>query len=801
MQRVIRVVGRGILFLSLLVVLVFIASGLLLRAGLAELDGQEILPGLSAPVSIGRDAAGVAKIEGVSRIDVSRALGFLHAQERFFQMDLARRRAAGRMAELFGPRALDWDSRIRAHRLEKLAQRVVRDLDPGDRRELDAYCRGVNAGLAALPGKAFEYLLPGLEAEPWKPEDSVLVILSMYLQLNPWEGQRKQAFEALRMGLPRQFFDFLVSRGTELDAPMLGPAFVTPEIPGPEIFRVSAAETSAEAASKEFRQDGRGIGSNAWAIAGSRSADGRAILACDMHLGLMVPNTWYRVVLRWKEESWGGADLRIVGLSLPGVPQVIVGANSKLAWGFTNSYGDWADLIAVDPIGIASYHSPEGLREFENFEENILIRGQEPVVRKYQSTIWGPVVAEDAHGRPLALRWIAEIPGGVNFGLAKMEVARNIDEAMAAAPGCGIPPQNLVLADSAGRVGWTIAGRIPKRVGCGDSWPPRINSAGCRWDAWVAPEDYPRIVDPPSGVVWTANARVVDGRWLDLLGDGGYNLGARAGQIRDALLHLDAATEEEMLRIQLDDRAIFLSWWRDVLLKTLNEASPDGGRPELRDIVEKWSGHAAIDDPGYRMVRAFRIYARSLVLDPLVSEACKGATLPCGWGYLGQREGPLRKIVSERPAHLLDPRFESYDALLLEAADRVIREFTRGGTSLRDHPWGERNRLRMSHPFSSILPGFLRSFVDMPRQPLPGDTEMPRVQGPSFGASERMVVSPGHEEEGIFEMPGGQSGHPFSPYYREGHSDWVEGRRASLLPGEICHRLRLLPEGGGKLTR
>jgi penicillin amidase len=347
----------------------------------------------------------------------------------------------------------------------------------------------------------------------------------------------------------------------------------------------------------------------------------------------------------------------------------------------------------------------------------------------------------------------------------------------------GIPPQNLMVVDSQGNIGWTIAGRIPKRVGCGSSGQD-AQEGPCRWEGWLAPEDYPRIINPPSGQVWTANARVVDGPWLELLGDGGYALGARASQIRDGLTALEGADERDMLALQLDDRAVFLQWWRDLLMETLDTpaVAADPRRAELLDVVQHWSGRASVDDPGYRMVRAFRVYVRPLVLDPLF-EACSEFEGTCGWENLGQREGPVRRLLRERPSHLLNPRFDSWHELLLAGADHVISDFTANGSTFADHPWGERNTVRIRHPLSPALPEQLARFLDMPPIQLPGDAHMPRVQGVSFGASERFAVSPGREAEGLFHMPCGQSGHPLSPYYRAGHQDWVEGRPSPFLPG------------------
>jgi penicillin amidase len=357
----------------------------------------------------------------------------------------------------------------------------------------------------------------------------------------------------------------------------------------------------------------------------------------------------------------------------------------------------------------------------------------------------------------------------------------------------GIPPQNFTVADETGRIGWTVVGRIPRRVGFDGRVPTSWADGSRRWDGWLAPEEYPRIVDPPSGRIWTANARVVSGDKLARMGDDGYMVGARAKQIRDDLLRIERATPRDLLAVQLDDRALFLERWHDLLLKTLSPAAIDGhpGRTELRWLVETtWTGHASVDSVAYRAARGFRGFVEERVFDSILGQA----DLPPEERIrpTQQFEGPLWRIVTERPAHLLDPRFRTWDDELLAAVDDLIAFFETQGKSLRGRTWGERNTTRIRHPLSAAIP-FAGRWLDVPARALPGDEDMPRVQGPAHGASERMVVSPGHEEAGIFHMPVGQSGHPLSPYYQKGNEAWEEGRPTPFLPGKAAHRLRLVP--------
>ena len=797
---------RILAVLAGLLILAILIGGLWLHgrltASLPQLDGERRIAGLAAPVEVERDGLGVPTIRAANRVDAARALGFLHAQDRFFQMDLLRRQAAGELAEIVGPAVVKVDRRHRVHRFRERARQVLAAASPEARALLTAYAEGANAGLSALGGKPFEYLLLRADPAPWRPEDSILAVYAMFFELNDETGRRESALGVLRDTLPPQMFAFLSPAGTEWDAPVVGPAFATPLIPGPEVFDLRRRPAPPRAAALRLPEERHeeeavgSIGSNNWAVAGAHTADGHALLANDMHLGIRVPNTWYRASI--VRPDGAGGSLRITGVTLPGTPLVAVGSNGHVAWGFTNSYGDWTDLVEleVDPGNPGVYRTPQGPRRFATFQERIHVKAGKDDTLEVRETIWGPVIDQDHRGRPRALAWTAHHPEAVNMEALGLETVRSLEAAMAVANRSGIPPQNFTVADETGRVGWTVIGRIPRRVGFDGRVPTSWADGSHRWDGWLAPEEAPRVVDPPAGRIWTANARVVDGEMLAKLGNGGYDLGARARQIRDDLMRLERATPRDLLAVQLDDRALFLERWRGLLLGALNPAAVQGHprRGELRRLVETtWTGRAAVDSAAYRAVRAFRGLLEIQVFAALTGQG----EVPEEERFrpTSQFEGPLWRLVTERPLHLLDPRFKSWDEPLLAAVDAVLKNDAALGPRLADRTWGERNTTRIRHPLSLAVPALSR-WLDVPPRRLPGDENMPRVQGPAFGASERMVVSPGHEETGIFEMPVGQSGHPLSPYYRSGERAWEEGRPTPFLPGPAVHRLRLAPAKG-----
>jgi penicillin amidase len=315
-----------------------------------------------------------------------------------------------------------------------------------------------------------------------------------------------------------------------------------------------------------------------------------------------------------------------------------------------------------------------------------------------------------------------------------------------------------------------------------------------QWLGFLRADEYPRLADPADGLLWTANARTADGAWLDQIGNGGYYLGVRATMIRERLGALERPGERDMLAIQLDDRAVFLERWRDLLLRTLTPATTTAHpqRAEFRRLVEtSWTGRASIDSVGYRLVRGFRAELLNQTYRALTAP-CRAADEEFSFGSITQAEGALWRLVTERPPHLLDPRFAGWDEQLLAAVDAVILTLTADGRELAGRTWGERNRAAIRHPLSLAVP-LLSRWLDMPADQLPGDGFTPRAQGPGYGASERMAVSPGREQDGYFHMPGGQSGHPLSPYYRAGHQAWVNGEPTPFLPGPAAHTLTLRP--------
>ncbi len=808
--------------LSVLVLLGLVAAGWFyfrVRASLPQLDGTAAIAGLGAKVTITRDALGVPTIKAGNRVDVARALGWLHAQDRFFQIDLMRRRAAGELAELFGKAALPLDRESRMHGFRALSEKILPQLSADQRAVLEAYTAGLNAGLTALRAKPFEYLVLRADPVPWRVEDCLLVNFAMWLDLQDETGTYESTLMTLRNQFGAESLAFFAPLLTPNDSALDGTTAPAAPPPGPRIIdlrkrKVTAVEhvapnalSKGQRAAKPFeifpavpRESAADIGSNAFALSGAHTANGAGLLANDMHLTLGVPNIWYRASFEYPGH-------KITGTTLPGTPLMTTGSNGHVAWGFTVAYADTGDLIALEmvPGSFSLYRGPDRdvSLEIERRKDTIRVKGEKPVAVEYQWTIWGPIVGKTEDRHPLVYHWLGHDPAAINLGLIELEDVKDVTAAVDAAHRAGIPALNFVAADSAGKVAWTVAGRLPKRVGYDGRLPTTWAFGDRSWAGLLDPREVPTIISPTKetpaialtteGRVWSANQRAVGGAALATLGDGGYARPPRGVQIRDTLQTLERAQPTALFAIQLDERALFLARWQKLLVDTLTPevVAKKSSRAELRALAAKWEGHASIDSISYRLTRTFRTAVMSRIFTPIFAP-CVDANDNFDWLRLNL-ETAAWTLLQDQPAHLLNPEFTTWDDLLAAAADDVVTNITKQGVPLDRATWGQRNTARINHPFSRFVPAWMGRWINMPADQLAGDSDVPRVVSPTNGASERFVVSPGHEAEGIFHMPGGQSGHPLSPFYRAGHAAWVHGTIAPFLPGPAVHTLTLQP--------
>jgi penicillin amidase len=787
-----RFLRRAALVLVLLIAIPVIAVGGYAAWVLTEsrpvLTGAVRISGLSAPVSITRDAAGVPTITGVSRADIARALGFLHGQERFFEMDLLRRAGAGELSALVGPAALQADRVRRLHRFRARANAALAAQSPAERSLLAAYTEGVNAGLRALGHAPFEYSLLRVPPAPWTQADSMLVTYAMYFDLQDSDAEAQQINGAMRAVLGPAMADFLGPHFTPHDAPIDG-STQPPDPPIPAALPAAYGLPQAAPVGGPHPEPG----SNNFAVAGRLTATGAAMVASDMHLALTVPNIWYRArMIARAEPHQDAADVDLVGVTLPGVPFLIVGSNRHVAWAFTDSYIESGDAVIIDPVPGEpdKYQTPAGAQAIKVFPEQICAARAACETLNVRETIWGPITGKMPDGREVAWRWVAHDPRAVlTVGFTAMEHAQTVRAALDAAHTAGLPEQNLLVGDSAGHIAWTVIGQIPRRVNLNDQEPHSWADGTHGWNGYLSPAEIPEIIDPPGGRLWTANARVVGGAALATLGDGGYADGLRAGRIRDDLTAKERFSEPDLLAVQTDDHAVALRPWQRLLLKAIAEHGGDPRVAALRNPVENWGEHAVPASIGYRLVHDYRAQSINLLFGALIRPVA--ASLKLQPLIPGRSAWPIERLLTDEPAALVPPPYKSWPEVTGAVLDIVQHRIDSAG-GLAGFTWGAVNHVGIHHPVARALPA-LGLLTDPPDVPEAGDSMIPRVAIPGFGASERLVVSPGHEETGLFEMPVGQAGNPWAPYFLAGQGAWVNGTALPLLPGPARWELMLQP--------
>jgi penicillin amidase len=483
-----------------------------------------------------------------------------------------------------------------------------------------------------------------------------------------------------------------------------------------------------------------------------------------------------------------------VGVTLPGAPGVVAGSNGSIAWGHTNVTGDfldWIDLVP-DPADPNRYLTAAGSEAFGSVTHTIEVAGRAPTTLTRRTTRWGVVTDGDDERPDRVMLWTALDPARHTFGILDLFEADTLERGLDIAARWLGPPQNVVIASADGRIGWTISGAIPVREGFQGDASACSDTLDRAWIGDLAPQDKPRVIDPPAGFLVTANSRTVGGAAGDRIGSN-WALGVRSHRIAEVLAAAEATDERAMLDLQLDTDGGWLELYRELALGALGD-DPPSDLARAREILEAWNGTADADQPGHALVRWFRARLSSEVVASIL-QRFEGSRQWHGISWFNLEEA-VRRILEERPDHLIPPPHETWrDAHLAALREAVV---SMGGPERLDRPWGERNRLDMRHAFTEALGagpfGVLGRLLDMPNHSQPGATRIVRVAGPGFGASQRLVVSPGREDLGILHMPGGQAGHFLSRHYRLGHEDWAEGRPTPLLPGEPRHRLRLRPQ-------
>lgn len=730
-----------------LVIFWSVAAGWLwLKLIVPPLEGRERVPGLSGAVTVVFDSLAVPHVIARNQDDLFTAIGYLHARERMWEMDLLRHAAAGRLSELFGAQTIAADRAMREREMLRIARARVAAASPESQRVLAAYARGVNAWIARH-NRVLEFRLLGHEPEPWLPEHSIAIGVLQAWELHS-DGDELSLANAVRTLGRVRAMDLRPSYPDT--APVILPRFGRAARPAAIASAELVSGTFGSAAAADF--DRLPAASNAWAVGPRWTASGKPILANDPHLTLRAPSVWYLVGAH-------APGYNVVGATIPGIPVVVLGHNARLGWGFTNAMVDDVDFV-VEQLSADStrVRTALGWAPIETVAETVVVRGGSPVTYVRRRTAHGPLVemgwTPDSAGRALALRWVAQDSGSDEVAaLLNMGRATTLPEFQAAVTRFRSPEQNVVYADADGNIAYFLAGHVPVRR-AGDGMLPTAGwtDAG-RWTRYLAPAELPTAVNPPEGMIVTANNRVIAGDqpFISNL----YELPYRAERILELTRGDSAATAASVARHQLDQVDLFARRTREIAAR----AAADAGHADVAQRLRSWDGTMAVQA---REPTIFWTWYRELLQQTYAGRLTSYHPAESLHRWLAQGNSPwidLRALARQ-----------AMDSALVHGADA---------------PWGRAHHTIMEHPLGAVAA--LNKIFGFNVGPFPngGDTYTVDVAvtgarrppfSSDYGPSLRHVVDFGDVDgSGGFILPTGQSGHPLSSHYRDQTARWRTG--------------------------
>jgi penicillin amidase len=819
-----------------------VTVGVLLRRPLPEESGTAELPGLEAAVEVVRDEHGVPQVYADSLTDLVKAQGYVHAQERFFEMDVRRHATAGRLAEMFGEAALDSDKAVRTMGWRHVAERELAIVAPRTRQVLEAYADGVNAYLhqRAPSQLAVEYTVlngSGLDYRPedWSPVDSLAWLKAMAWDLRGNMGDEvDRALTAAAVGerraeqlWPAYPFDEhapIVDGGAVVDG-VFEPEATTggtrlPQRPAWTADQQQRWSTAlrnvrdALDAVPSWLGRGDGIGSNSWVVDGEHSATGAPLLANDPHLGVSMPGVWMQMGLHCRTVS-EACPMEVAGFTFSGVPGVVIGHNADIAWGFTNLGPDVADLYLERVVG-DGYRYDGAVLPLRTRTETIEVRGADPVTIEVRATRHGPLLSDVDDGlaavgaasgqeHAVALAWTALQPSATADAILAMNTATDWDSFREAAASFAVPAQNLVYADRAGHIGYQAPGLVPIRKSGNDGrWPAEGWRPEDDWSGETVPfEGLPHVLDPEEGFVVTANQAVVGPDYPYALTQD-WDRGYRAQRIRDLLVEEGELSVAEMAELQLDDRnpmaATLVPYLLDVDL-------PRGYASAGQRLLDGWDGSQSADSAP---AAYYNVVWRTLLEHTFHDELPEDVWPDGGQRWFAVIGGLLREPADPwwddvTTEGVVERRDDVLRTALLEARDELTRLQS---LHPEDWSWGALHTLELRSPSlgeSGIGP--VEALVNRGDWEVGGGSST--VDATAWDAAEgyavtaapsmRMVVSLADLDDSRWINVTGVSGHPASGHYTDQTDLWARGetiawpfsREAVEATGEDV--LRLVP--------
>jgi len=785
----------------------------LIRKALPKLDGQLSVSGLTAEVQVLRDGHGVPTIEATNLEDLFVAQGYVTAQDRLWQMDIMRRFAAGETAEILGASLVAHDREQRILGLREAARNALKQLSQRDRVYFEAYARGVNAFIDSHKDQLpLEFRVLRYVPKAWSVEDSLLMGARMVQDLNhgPYETALTREKILAKIG-PELTADLYVNSSWRDRPPSSaslrmeddqknGNSDEDEDEEGEPISNSPGAVTRVTGDRLPPSRPNYSVsdiklipGSNNWVVSGEHTVTGKPLLSNDMHLTHQMPNLWYEAHLR-------AGDYDVAGVTLPGMPFVIVGHNQRIAWGFTN-VGPTVEEVYVETFNDhGQYQTPDGWKDPEHRKEVIHVKEGSDVTVDVTLTRHGPIITDLVPGesRKLALRWT--LYDSLQDPFFDVNSARNWEEFRKALSNWDAPAQNVVFADVDGHIGYQATGHIPIRLN-GDGGLP-VNGADDQheWKGYVPFDDLPRVFDPPSGILATANGRITpNGYKYSLSSEWGSPW--RTDRILRVLNSGKKLAPPDMLALQTDVSSAFDRYCAERFVYSMDHIDKISDRAkQAREMLRDWDGRMSMDASAPTIETLARRELARLILEPKLGAAPQDhedSTLNWKDYHWEMSSVWLENILMKQPARWLPKEYPNYDALLAASIEAAVNR-PEAPADLKNWKWGTFSPIEVHHPVLSRVP-FIGRWTGPGFHPQSGDGYTVKQVGRTFGPSERFTANLAAFDESTLNVVTGQSGNFTSPYYMDQWKAWYEGTTfvfpfsKEAVARTKTHELKLVP--------
>ncbi len=799
---------RILLWLLLTVLVLVVALGgfayYVAQSALPELDGSLQVNGLSARVTVMRDNHGVPTIDAASLEDLFFAQGYVTAQDRLWQMDMMRRFGAGELSEILGEETLKLDREQRILGLRAAARKSLEMASPRERSFFEAYARGVNACIdhasSQLP---VEFRILRYSPKPWSPEDSLVIANQMVKDLNYHYFFDALAREKILAKLgPELTADLYVNRSWH-DRP---PTVMREDLTQPDNSSDTSDEDDDEDAPDNAvtRNSTRPNtvpeplpvnGSNDWVVSGAHTVTGKPLLSNDMHLGHQMPNLWYEAHLRS-----GAFD--VAGVTLPGMPYVIMGHNQRIAWGFTNVGPTVTDVYIENFNAQGAYQTPGGWVQPEHRKEAIQVKGKPDLTIDVQTTRHGPIITELIPGetRNLALRWT--LYDGLHIPFFDVNAAQNWEDFNKAFSRLDAPGQNVVYADVDGNIGYHTTGKVPLRAAGDGSLPVSGADNAHEWVSYIPFDKLPNIYNPPSGIIATANGRIAPDGYPNSISME-WEAPWRTARIYHVLESGREFTAADMLTLQTDVESEADLFAAERFVYAVDHASkPSARAKQAADLMRSWDGRMLASSAAPTITEKSIQELRRLLIEPKLgsapSDPAKAAdTLSWETYSWEMRSVWLENILLHHPKRWLPDKYPNYDELLGAAVEAAVNE-PQAPKNLDSWHWGVVNAVRIQHPILGRIP-ILNHWSGPGVQEQSGSGYTVKAVTAHHGPSERFTANLADLDRSTLNIVTGQAGNFLSPYYMDQWKAWYEGTTFTLpfssqaVEGAKAHTLQLDP--------